>query len=177
MMPGASFAPCSCNHRAHAICLQYGAVEGVLKIPRAECSDNLNNFESAEIGGVAHRRSPVAAPHWKMQQLGFSPQNFHDGIAIIGANRMLQFVRRSTRGDPMLERGPIRKTVFARDDELRVAQSKGRRRNVGIIRCVEFWMSPTNPVERIGLGGAPLLQQVARLAFGNIEMGPLRQPS
>ena len=112
-----------------------------------------------------------------MQQLGFSPQNFHDGIAIIGANRMLQFVRRSTRGDPMLERGPIRKTVFARNDELRVAQSKGRRRNGGIIRCVEFWMSPANPVERIGLSGAPLIQQVARLAFGNIEMGPLRQPS
>ena len=145
MMPGASFAPCSCNHRAHAICLQYGAVEGVLKIPRAECSDSLNDFESAEIGSVAHWRSPVAAPHWKMQQLGFSPQNFHDGIAIIGANRMLQFVRRSTRGDPMLERGPIGKTVFARNDELRVAQSKGRRSNRGIIRCVEFWMSPANP--------------------------------
>ena len=158
MMPGASFAPCSCNHRAHAICLQYGAVEGVLKIPRAECSDSLNNFESAEIGGVAHRRSPVAAPHWKMQQLRLGSQKFHNGVAITGVDRVLQRGGGSVCRDALLQRGPIRKTVFARNDELRVAQSKGCRSNRGIIRCVEFWMSPTNPVERIGLGGAPLLQ-------------------
>ena len=130
----------------------------MLKIPRSELGDSLDDFEPAEIGSVAHRRSPVAAPHRKMQHLRVGPQNFNDGVAIIGANRAFQFVRCSTCADAMLERGPIRKTVFAGDDELRVAQSKGRRRNRGIIRCVEFCMSPANPVERIGLGGAPLLQ-------------------
>src|SRR5437773_7657917 len=37
---------------ARDLSLQYGAVEGVLKIPPAECSDSLNDFEPAEIGGM-----------------------------------------------------------------------------------------------------------------------------
>jgi len=87
------------------------AVEGVLEIPRSELGDSLDDFEPAEIGSVAHRRSPVAAPHRKMQHLRVGPQNFNDGVAIIGANRAFQFVRCSTCGDAMLERGPIHKSV------------------------------------------------------------------
>jgi len=112
-----------------------------------------------------------------MQQLGFSPQNFHDGLAIIGANRMLQFVRRSTRGDPMLERGPIRKAVFARNDELCVAQAKRRRRYRRVNLCGEFRMPVADPFQCVALALAPLVEELARLALRNIEMGPRRQPA
>ena len=162
---------------ARDLTLQYGAVEGMLNIPRAECSDSLNDFESAEVRGMAHRRAPVAAPHRKMQHLRFGPQNLHDRVAIVRANRLLQFVRRGTRGDAMLERGPIRKTVFARDDELCVAQARRRRRDGGVSLCGEFRMATADPLQCVRFALAPLFEEFARLPLWDIEMGPLGQPA
>ena len=34
-----------------------------------------------------------------------------------------------------------------------------------------------NSGERIGLGGTPGVEEFARFAFGDVEMGPLRQPA
>src|SRR5262245_17936109 len=67
--------------------------------------------------------------------------------------------------------------VFAGNHELRIAQAKHRRLDRGIIRRSEFWMPPANPVKCFGLGGAPGVEELARFPFGDVEMGPPRQPA
>src|SRR5688572_4410230 len=63
--------------------LQQRAIKRMLVITRTERGDRLNDFEPSQIGGVAHGRTPVAAPQRYVQQLRLCAQDSHDGIALV----------------------------------------------------------------------------------------------
>lgn len=69
---------CSLFHepaRALDLSLQDGAIECVLMIACSEFGTGLNDFEPAQIGCVAHGRTPVPAPDGQMQHFGCRAQN------------------------------------------------------------------------------------------------------
>ena len=49
--------------------LEHGTVESMLKVAGSKLSEGFDDFEPAEVGGMAHRRTPIAAPKWNVQQL------------------------------------------------------------------------------------------------------------
>ena len=49
--------------------LEHCAIEGMVKIARSELGYGFDDFEPAEVGGMAHRRTPIAAPDRNVKQL------------------------------------------------------------------------------------------------------------
>ena len=73
--------------------LKQGAVEGVLEISRAQRRHGLDDFQPAEVGRVAHRRSPVSADDGEMQQFGAHLNRPYSGVPIIRADCRFQCLR------------------------------------------------------------------------------------
>jgi hypothetical protein len=67
------------------------------------------------------------------------------------------------------------KPILACDDELAVTEAKRCGGNHRIVRGSIFRMPAADTLERIAFALPPLVEELARLAFGNVEMGPLRQ--
>ena len=74
------------------------------------------------------------------------------------------YLQRSTRTWPLLANGlPTTNR-----------NSAGRIEDVRLIDGLEFRMISANRVQGFGLGGAPGVEEFACFAFGDVEMGPLR---
>jgi hypothetical protein len=101
--------------------LKYGAIERVLMVAGAQFGARLNNFDPSEIGSVAHGRAPVSAQYREVQHLGVLAQSRSDRGAVIGPDRVAQSGGCRMRANARFEHCPCGETVFARDDELRVA--------------------------------------------------------
>ena len=161
--------------RALDLSLQQRAIERVLKVARAERRHRLDDLESAEVRRVAHRRAPVAAPQRNVQHFRVRLDEPNGGLAIVGANRGHQLLDDAVRGAALLQLGPMREAVLTRDHELRVAQAKRAFGNARVIRIGELGMPAADAVQRVAIAVTPEIEQLARLALRNIEMGPIGQ--
>ena len=168
-------APCAGPARAFNLPLKHGAIEGVLEVPRAQCRHCLDDFQPAEVGCVAHRRSPVSAPDWNVQQLRMRFDKPDCGIAIISADCRAQCPDNRVRFDPLLQCGPVGETILAGNHQLSIAKTKRSGGYGRIVGLCKSWMSIAYSFERVGLAVAPLVEKFARFALWNIEMRPLRQ--
>jgi hypothetical protein len=92
---------------------------------------------------------------------------------IVGANRGDQLLDDAVGGATLLQLRPMREAVFASDDELRVAQAKWAGGNAGIIHTGELGMSAADAIERVAIAVTPEIEELARLALRDIEMGPI----
>jgi hypothetical protein len=99
----------------------------VLEISGTQRCHRLHDFQPAEVGRVAHRRSPVSAPDGEMQQLGAHFNQPHSGVPIVRADCRFQCVRGRIGGDPLLQFGTVSETILSGDDELSVTEAKGLR--------------------------------------------------
>jgi hypothetical protein len=104
-------------------------------------------------------------------------ENPNDGVAVPGGNGVQEKRGGGFAVNALLEFSPIGETIFSRDDALGVAQTKGRGAKSVVVRVVELWVPPSNAIKGVGRGIAELLEQFTRFAFGNIEVGLLRQPA
>ena len=111
--------------RAFDPSLKQRAIEGVLEIPSAQQRHGLDDFQPAEVGRVAHRRSPVSADQRDMQQLRARLNQPHCAVAIIGADCSDQCLGQRVCVDALLQLGPVREAILASDHELSIAKTKG----------------------------------------------------
>ena len=106
-----------------------------------------------------------------MQQVGIGAEDRDDGVAITAFDGVLQRGSRGGGSDALLHGRPRGETVFAGDYALRVAQFKGRDRRGRLRRGIELRVRVPGSFESLGASLAPVREQFARFAFGNIEMG------
>ena len=159
------------------LALQERAIEGVLDVLPTELGGDLDARETTEVGGVAHRRTPVAAADGEVQQRRVVVQEPTQRGVIVGADGGVDRTGVRVQFDPLLQRGPVRETVFAGEDELGVGEAERGRGEGGVVRLGVLRMPAADAIERGGIGGAPRAQQFARFAFGDIEKGPRGQPA
>src|SRR5262249_11815320 len=150
--------------------LEQGTVEGALEIPPSKFGDRFDDFQPAEIGGVAHGRAPITAPDRHMEQLRIFAEHPNDRVTVIGVNGSLQEVCERVRINALLQFRPVGKAVFASDHQLSVAQPESCRAECLIVLVAESRMLPANSVECFGVCRAPFFEEFARLTFGNVEM-------
>lgn len=170
-------APFARSHpRALDLSVKHRTTECELKVARPERRHRLDDLEPAEVRGVTHRRAPVRAPQRGMQYFRVRLDQANGGSAIIAVNYGHQLLGDTVDDDALLQLGPVRKAVLVSNDILRIAQATRTRGNAGIICIGEFRMEAADTVECVAIAITPEIEELARLALRDIEMGSIGQP-
>jgi hypothetical protein len=132
-------------------------------------------LKSPQVGGVAHGRPPIPVQNGDVEHLRVGTQDGDDSASVPEPNCLLKRVGYGMRGDTPLECSPVRESIFPRDDKLRVTElDRGGAESI-LWEIPELRVAPEDAIEAVAFALSALLKKFARLAFGNIEMGPRRQ--
>src|SRR5215471_619802 len=156
--------------------LEHRAIESVLEILRAQRRHGFDDFKPAEIGRVAHGRSPVAVMYRDVQKLGIGLDKLDCRVAIVSADCSFQCVRRRIRLDSLLQYVPVAEGVFACDDQLSIVQSKGSCGECRIVGLGKSRMAVPYSLKCLAIALTPQVEKFACFALWDVKMGPLRQP-
>ena len=129
--------------------LEEGAVEGVLKIAGAESGDGFDDLEAAEVGGVAHGRTPVAAPEGDVEHVGMGAEETNGGFAVVVMNCVEERAYDGVALNAGFEFGPIFEAVLARDDELGVVEEELGFRDGCWVGVVKARVAAGDAIERV----------------------------
>lgn len=109
-----------------------------------------------------------------MHQLRVRLDQPDHAVAIVCTNRRGQGLSKRVCFNALLQLGPMGEAIFASDDKLSIAKTKGTSYESRIVRLRKPWMPATYAIERVALTFTPLVEKFPRLALWDIEVRLLR---